>query len=101
EKPRRHRVAARHDVRGGEDARTDVGVAEVGRGVDRGVAVEGQVAGLRADDELLARGGAACGKATQRRAEGALAALRAVVDGSVEQVRAEGDRLDDRGLVAP
>lgn len=63
-------------------------------------AVEGEVAPLRADDDLVARDFLRRDRFTQRGADGTLRTLAPVVDRRVEDVEAASQRLPDRLRVA-
>jgi hypothetical protein len=89
-------VTARNDVLGAHDPGVEVLALHVLLIVlaCRGLrAIEGDVAALGADDELVTRRSLHSNGARERLSERALRTLAAVVDGSVEQVDAGGDRL--------
>jgi hypothetical protein len=94
---RRHAVTARHDIRGREDARPDVGLDEVRVGIGGALAVEADEAAFGGQQHFLPRETARAAQPLQRRADAPLTALVAVVDGRIHHVEPEPERPGDRG----
>ncbi len=88
---RRHRVTARDDVVGLEDAGPEEVVLHVPARIVRAGAVEGEVSALGAEHDPVPRLSALADGGSH----GALAALVAVVDGGVDHVDAELERATD------
>ncbi len=95
EKARRHAVAARDDVFGGEHAGLKVLAEKIFVGILGHGAVWSQVAALGANHELVARKSFCC-KLFDGRTDVALAALKTVVNGCVDKIDAAFGCRDDR-----
>ncbi len=90
------RVSTPGDLVGCEQPRRDVGVVEPAARVGGVAAVEGEIAALGADDDLVAPELAGGDEGRERASDHAFAPLSAVVGGRVDEVRAETERGRER-----